>query len=421
MTIIESIKLAFKAIWVHKIRSFLTMLGIIIGISSVVLLVSLGEGVKEDVKGMIGDLGSNFIFIIGGDIGIDSQSQGQNQGGFKTAFGNPANLISSDIFKPDDIKELKKIDGVERAAPMGIISGLVGYDDKLTSPLMWSTTPDMQYIMSGLKIDQGRFLEQIDEEDKKQVIVIGDIPRQNLFGDEDPIGKKVKIISQNKEHEFEVIGTFAKPTTSSLFSSDWNTIMVIPYSTAKEKFNKGEDNIMRMGIKANDNADVKNVADKIKENMLKRHKKEEFTIMTQDDMLGMLDDILNMLTAFISAIAAISLLVGGVGIMNIMLVSVTERTKEIGLRKAIGATNGAILFQFLMEAIILSVLGGLISLGLVKISVEIIKAYFDLTPVITIESVILSMGVCIGIGLIFGIAPAIQASRKDPIDSLHYE
>lgn len=421
MIIFESIKLALAAIWAHKIRSFLTMLGILIGISSVVLLVSLGEGVKEDIKAQIGDLGSNFIFVIGGDIGVNTQSQGQNQGGFKTAYGNPANLFSADLFKQEDLDETAKIEGVEYVAPMAIISGLMGYNDKITSPMIMSSTPDMQHIWSGIKIDQGRFVTADDENNQKQVIILADIPKQNLFGDDNPIGKTITITNNNKKYDFEVIGTFAKPTITSAFSSDMNTITFIPYSTGKELFNEGKEQILRIGVKANDDTDIKEVSKKIQEDMETRHKKEEFTVMNQEDMLSMMDTILNMMTAFISAIAAISLVVGGVGIMNIMLVSVTERTREIGLRKAVGATNGAILFQFLMEANILSIFGGAISLALVKISVEIVKIYTDLTPVITIESIMLSMAVCIGIGIIFGIAPAIQASRKDPIEALRYE
>ena len=421
MIIWESIKLAFKAIWAHKIRSFLTMLGILIGISSVVLLVSLGEGVKTDIKGMIGDLGSNFIFVIGGDIEGMTSGTGTNQGGIKTSAGNPANFINNDIFTPKDLENIEELKGVEYVSPMGLISGLLEYNDKIASPMTMSVTPEMQYIWSGLEIGEGRFLDDNDMNNKKQVIVIGDTPKQNLFGDEDAIGKLVKIAGKDQEYEFEVVGTFKKPSITSVFSGDMNTLAVIPYNVGKDLFNKGEDNIIRIAIKAEDGVNVQEVTDSIQKKMEEDHKKEEFSVMNQEDMLAMLDDILNMMTAFIAAIAAISLVVGGVGIMNIMLVSVTERTKEIGLRKAVGATNGAILFQFLMEAIILSVVGGIISLLMVTIGVELVKHYTDITPVITTVSVILSMSVCIGIGLVFGIAPAIQASRKDPIESLRYE
>lgn len=419
MILWESIKLAFRSIWAHKIRSFLTMLGILIGISSVVLLVSLGEGVKTDIKGLIGDIGSNFIFVVGGDI--SAVTSGTNSGGIKTAAGNPASFINDDLFTQEDMDEIEKIDGIEYVSPMGLISGLVSYDDKTASPMTLSVTPEMQNIWSGLDVGEGRFLDQTDIDEEKQVIVIGEIPKENLFGDEDPIGKKVKIAGKDGEHEFEVVGVFAKPSITSVFSGDMNALAVIPYNVGKNLFNNKEDNIMRIALKAEDDANVEEVSQVVQENVEERHKKEEFSVMNQEDMLSLLDDILNMMTAFIAAIAAISLVVGGVGIMNIMLVSVTERTREIGLRKAVGATNSAILFQFLMEAIIISVVGGIISLLLVKLGVEVVKIYSDLTPVITTSSIVLSMGVCIAIGLVFGIAPAIQASRKDPIESLRYE
>lgn len=422
MIIFESIKLALKSIWAHKIRSFLTMLGIIIGISSVVILVSIGEGVKNDVRKLVGDLGSNMIFVIGGDLGIGSNaSTSQSQGGIKSAFGNPANLIANNIFTIDDINAIEKVSGVRNVTPVSVISGLISYGDKTTSPIISSAKPSIQDILTGVKLDKGRYFTDQEETDHKSVIIIGDTVRSTLFGDVDPIGKKIKISSQKKDYEFEIIGTFAKPTTSTSFSGDYNTFTLIPYSTGKILFNDNKDNIMRIGIRAEDNTDPKVVSKAIANDLLTRHKKEEFTVMSQDDMLGMLDTVMNMLTAFVSAIAAISLVVGGVGIMNIMLVSVTERTREIGIRKAVGATNGAILLQFLIEAVFVSIVGGIISLGLVRIATEIIEHYTELSPAITSSSIIISMGVCIGIGIIFGLAPAIQASRKDPIEALRYE
>lgn len=422
MIILESIKLALAAIWAHKFRAFLTMLGIIIGISSVVILVSIGEGVKDDVKKLVGDLGSNMIFVISGDLGIGSNAVSSvNQGGVKSAFGNPANLISTDIFKQADLDSIRKVSGVEKVTPVSIISGLISYQDKTTSPIISSAEPSIENILTGLKIGQGRYFTEGEENDHQKVIIIGNTVRTTLFGDENPIGKKIKITNQKNDYEFEVIGTFAKPTTSTSFSGDYNTFTLIPYSTGKELFNGGKDNILRIGVKAQGNKDPKEVAKLITNDLLDRHKKEEFTVLTQDDMLSMLDTVMNMLTAFVSAIAAISLIVGGVGIMNIMLVSVTERTREIGLRKAVGATDGAILLQFLIEAVILSVVGGLISLALVKIATIIIAAKTVISPVITAQSIILAIGVCVAIGVIFGLAPAVQASRKNPIDALRYE
>lgn len=419
MIIIESIKLALKAIWAHKIRSFLTMLGILIGITSVVLLVSLGEGVKEDIKGLVNDMGSNFIVVVGGDLDT-GQTTDQTSGSFG-GMSNPANMISGDIFSEEDIIETKKIDGVGNVSPIGMVSGFLIYDDKNSSPIIMAARPELKDIMTGFDLDKGRFITDEEYDDNRQVIMLGYAPTEQLFGDDDPIGKKILINNQKNEYEFEVVGTLSQPQTSSLFGSDLESMAIVPYSVSKELFFDGNDKMFRVALSVDENYDAQEIGIKVKESFLKRHEKEEFTVMTQEDMLAMLDDILNMLTLFITAIAAISLVVGGVGIMNIMLVSVTERTREIGLRKAVGATNGAILFQFIMEAIILSVVGGLISLLMVAVGVELVKYYSNITPVITTASVLLSMSVCIGIGLVFGIAPAIQASRKDPIESLRYE
>lgn len=425
MIFFESIKLAFKSIWAHKIRSFLTIIGIVIGISSVVLLMSLGEGVKNDIKSMVNDLGSNLIFVISGNMGIkqDNQNNSSQMGfGSNMQFSNPANFTSGDILKQEDIDKIKQIDGVKEVAPMSTVSGFLEYEDKILSPTIMATTPQMKNILTGLNIDQGNFFEIKDNDEEKKVIVIGNLIAKNIFNEEENIiGKKIILSNQKDKYEFEIIGTLAKSTSASMFSSDLDSMVIIPYNTSYELFFDGKDKILRIGVKIDDQYPAKEAAKAIEDDMKTRHKEEEFSVMTQDDILGLLDDVLGMLTTFISAIAAISLLVGGVGIMNMMLTSVTERTREIGLRKAVGATNSNILLQFLIESIIISIFGGLVSLIFVQIGVMAIEKYSSLTPSITYWSIILAMSVCIGIGLVFGLAPAIQASKKDPIDALRYE
>lgn len=415
MIILESIKLALNAIWANKARSLLTMLGIIIGISSVVTLMSIGEGVKRDVKKTVEDLGSNFIFVLPGNVNVGSG------GGGAGAFGNPANLISGDILKKDDITQIKKIPGVETAAAMTLVSGIIKKNDKTASPTIAGVEPQFKDILSGFKLEKGRFFTEEDNNNK--LIILGSDAAKQLFGGDDILGKKVNIINAEKKvnQEFEVIGEFSKPTGGgNLFSSDISSITVIPFSTAKD-FNGGQDKIFRIGVKVTDSDQVKNVTEEIKKKMKELHPDNDISVITQEDILGILGDVLNLLTTFVAAIAAISLIVGGVGIMNIMLVSVTERTREIGLRKAVGATNGAILMQFLTEAVILSVAGGLISLGIVEIVVSIIKIKTSLHPIVTPSSVFLAIGVCVVIGLIFGIMPAVRAAKKNPIDALRYE
>lgn len=424
MIIFESIKLALFSIWANKVRSILTMLGIIIGITSVVTLMAMGEGVKQEVKKTVNDIGTNMIFIFGGNVqikqtDIQSQtSQANKQSGLSmnsSSFGNPANLISGDILKYEDVDEIRKIDGVEAVAPMSLVAGTLKKDDYISTSTIMGSESDLNKIATGFKISQGRIFNSDDNE--KNVIVIGDSTRAQLFDDKtDVIGEKIQL----NNDEFEIIGTLEKSTSGGLFGDTFDSIAIIPFTTAK-KMNDGKDKIMRILAKSKDGYDVKEVSKKIDENMLTRHPKEDFSVITQDDALSMYDTILNLLTTFISAIAAISLVVGGVGIMNIMLVSVTERTKEIGLRKAVGATDWIILFQFLIESVMISLIAGLISLGLVQIIAQIVEKKVNIHPVITPYALILSISVCVIVGLVFGLAPAIRAARKNPIDALRYE
>ncbi|EKD56843.1 MAG: hypothetical protein ACD_58C00071G0002 [uncultured bacterium] len=409
MLIIESIKLALSSIWAHKTRSVLTMLGLIIGITAVVMLMSLGEGVKNDVKKTVGGLGTNIAFVLSGNIKIDGS------GGAGGGISNPANLISGDILKRTDVDEIKKLQGVKTAAAMTLVPGNVKKGNTLASATVAGVDVDFKEVLTGLNLENGRFLDNSDN--SKNVIIIGSSVKNTLFGSSEALGQKINV---GKE-EFEVTGYLSKPKSSgALGGSELDSLALMPFDTAK-KFNDNQDKILRIGVKISDNFDTKTIVKSIEDNMLLRHSKDDFSVFTQEDILNSLSTILNMLTLFISAIAAISLVVGGVGIMNIMLVSVTERTREIGLRKAIGATDAAILLQFLIESIIISLLGGAISLVVVQIGNEFVKKYAGITPQITTFAWVLAIGVSVLVGIVFGLAPAIRASRKNPIEALRYE
>lgn len=409
MIVIESIKLALSSIWAHKARSLLTMLGLIIGITAVVMLMSLGEGVKNDVKKTVGGLGTNIAFVLSGNIKIDGS------GGTGGGISNPANLISGDILKRADVDEIKKLSGVQTAAAMTLVSGNIKKGDTLATGTVAGVDIDFKEVLTGLDLEKGRFLDSIDS--GENVLIIGSSVKKTLFGDSDVLGQKISI---GKE-EFEIIGYLSQPKSSgALGGNELDSLVLMPFDTAK-KFNNNQDKILRIGVKVADGYDTKTVVKSIENNMLLRHSKDDFSVFTQEDILNSLSTILNMLTLFISAIAAISLVVGGVGIMNIMLVSVTERTREIGLRKAIGATDSAILLQFLIESIIISLLGGAISLVVVQIGNEFVKKYAGITPEITPFAWILAIGVSVLVGVVFGLAPAVRASRKNPIEALRYE
>jgi len=399
---IEYLKTAIQSVLANKARNILAILGVVIGVTAVTVLISLSQGLKNNVSSMIQGLGTNVLTAIGGNLDTKDINN-----------SNPAQLISTDILNQKDMETIQKVPGVKEVAPMSLVDSNLKKDTKISKAMIVGVTPNFLEIVKNLKIEQGKMF---DNRAKSKVVILSYDVRQSLFGTDEALEKKVKINGQ----EFLVLGIFAKPKTQNIFDSDFTNIAIIPFDTAKE-INKDKDKIFRIIIKAHDSANVYMVKNKIREALLKNHKDENFTVLTQDDILNVFNGFLGLATALVSAIAAISLIVGGIGIMNVMLVTVTERTKEIGLRKSVGATSLAIAIQFLVESIIITLLGGIIGLVLAFLINTVIAAATPLKPVILFSTVLMAVGISLLVGVIFGLWPALNAAKKDPIEALRYE
>ena len=401
----NNIQGAFSSIWNNKITSLLTILGVVIGVTSVIVLISLGQGLKNDVSGMIQGMGSNVMAVVGGKIDTTKMQNNSQM--------NPAQLLSNDILTESDLRIIQATPGVKSAAPMSLVTTSVRYGQTVATPMIVGTTPRFLDAVEIIKLGSG---QTISDNSDKNSIVISDNTKQQLFGDSEALGKKVMLGTT----EFTVIGVLAKPA-DSIASGDFDNICMIPFDAATA-LNKNQVKIFRIIAKADSGSDPKVVKEAVRKAVLDNHNSEDnFTVLTQDDLLGLFDKFLNLATTMVTAIAAISLIVGGIGIMNIMLITVTERTREIGLRKAVGASRGAILSQFLIEAIIITLLGGITGLAISFLTNYLIAANSSLNPEITASTIVLALGISTLIGILFGLWPALRAAQKDPIEALRRE
>jgi ABC-type antimicrobial peptide transport system permease subunit len=401
-----NIKMALSAIRGARWRSLMTMFGITIGVVSVVTTISLGEGVKRQVIGQINHLGSDLITVQPGTI-VNRSTDGQITAlNFLSGLG-PATLTEKDL------KAIQETPNIKAAVPLNLITGVASADKReMQNGFIVSTTHDMRQILDR-EVEFGSFFESQDAD--KPVAVIGRRVAEQLFRDYVAIGKKLKIRGQ----EFVVRGVFEEfPTNPLVPNSDFNSAIFIPYESGK-KLTGGSVQIYQILAKPADPREIDATISLMREALINsRSGQENFTILKQSESLAVANNTLNTVTGLIAGIAAISLLVGGIGIMNIMLVSVTERTQEIGIRKAVGATNAQIRGQFLVEAIVLSTLGGLIGVGMAILTNFALRIFTDLQPVITVPIILAAVGVSLLVGVVFGVAPALKAARKNPIDAL---
>ncbi len=396
MDLLETTQSALTAIFANRMRSFLTVLGIVIGVTSVILLISLVSGLQTYITSQIEGLGSNLLFVIPGRIG-----------GARSPGGVQANrLVYQDALNLKNrlSGEAKVSAAIQRNATLKFGSK----NDR--GAAVFGVEGNYPEIIS-LKITDGRFFKQSEDQSSKKVAVIGMTVKDTLFGEGKTLGKIIDVAGL----KYIVIGTLGP--RGSVFGIDFDNSIYVPFSTAQKQF--GIDRLNTIYISALNSDEVKVVQDQAINILKRRLSEDEFTVQSQEQALSTIGQITNVLTAALGGIAAISLIVGGIGIMNIMLVSVTERTREIGLRKAVGAKSSDIRNQFLIEAMTLSGVGGIIGIILGFIISLIIGSFF--TTTIPLWSVALSFGFSMLVGVIFGVAPAIRAARLDPIEALRHE
>lgn len=400
----ESFLMAWASLVANKLRSLLTMLGIIIGVAAVIALVSIGNGVKQDIEDSISSLGSNLLVVLPG---------APRTPGVRPSQGSMKSL------KISDYEAIAKLEGVKAASPMTNGSYVVIYQNKNWTTSVAGVNANFQDV-NNWTMTSGRFFSDKNVQNRERVAVVGQTVVKNLFADEDPVGKEIRV----KNIPFRVIGVL-KSKGNGTMGNDQDDTVLIPYTTSMERV-EGIDYLRMVYVVAKDDegidrlqADIENLL-RVRHN-IKDTNLDDFNIQNMKSIMETVAQTTGTFTLFLGAVAAISLVVGGIGIMNIMLVSVTERTREIGVRKALGATYSVIVTQFLIEAIVISLMGGFIGIAFGIGASKVIGMVSGMSTVVSVPTIIMSFAFSMAIGLIFGIYPARKAAKLNPIDALHYE
>jgi putative ABC transport system permease protein len=414
MKLVESFKIALHGLAANKLRSALTMLGVIIGVAAVIALMGVGRGSTAAIDSQINSMGTNLLFVSPGSTSTE---------GVRSAQGSAQTLTY------EDAKALADPESVPAAAAVAAQVGAFGqvvYQGNNTNTQILGVTANYGDVRN-YKVSEGEFITDTNVTGKTSVAVIGAGVASQLFTNgEDPVGQNIRI----NNITFKVIGVLESKGGSGFGNQDDQ--ILVPITTAMARLSRarsGAGNVVsQISVQVTDAKQMDAATEQISAVLRERHnitEEDDFTIRSQEDMLESAGAISGVLTLFLGGVAGISLLVGGIGIMNIMLVSVTERTREIGIRKAIGATRKNILAQFLTEATVLSVLGGLLGvaagIGIAKLISGLSVGTMTLQPVISMDSIVLATGFSLAIGLFFGIYPAYRAAGLNPIDALHFE
>ena len=408
MSIFMVLRVALKALARNKMRTSLTMLGMIIGVAAVITMVALGRGAQSEIETQVQSAGTNMITVRAGNF----RSRGVSMG-----MGQSPSLNSRDV---DAIRE-RVPDALYLAA------GVRTRDQIIAANQNWNTTiqgTDIEYPqIRSWATELGTFFTTTQVQSAAKVAVLGSVVRDNLYGEGiDPVGARIRIRNQS----FQIIGVMSSKGAGQ-FGEDQDDVVFIPYSTVNKKL-RGRDgtNISQIDISAASADSIEVVADQIADTLREEHalgpgEDNDFMVRTQEDLTRIRSQTTQTMTGLLASIAGVSLIVGGIGIMNIMLVSVTERTREIGLRMAVGAKSQDVLLQFLVEAVVLSLVGGLVGVGLGFGLSESLTRFLSWPTSIPADAIVVAVGFAAATGIFFGFYPARKAARLDPIDSLRFE
>jgi len=402
MDVREALALALEMLVANRVRSALTMLGVVIGVAAIILLVSLGEGATAYITNELTGLGTNLLIITPGKT--------QTSGGFHPPIASTVRKLTYD----DAVALRRRASLLTDAVPLVLGTGKIRYQGNSRHISVVGVTPEFQRVRN-LYVEIGQFLSEEDVEGRRRVVVLGRTVKRELFGEENPLGRFVTLA----DSRYRVIGIMERKGVSLGFDID--DLVFVPVKSAQDLFDT--DRLLEILASVGSPDDIDRAIQQVRDILIRRHgNREDFTVISQGAILSAFTTILKILTAVLGGIAGISLVVGGIGIMNIMLVSVRERTREIGIRKAVGARRRDILGQFMIESIVLSTLGGLLGIIVGVGGAKGLSLFFTYLPTrVSMWAVLMAFGFSAAVGVFFGVYPARRAARLDPIQALRYE